>query len=519
MGSSPTTLRVDLNRVEGDLEVKLAMDGNRVSEARVGGRMYRGFEQILIGRHARDGLVITPRICGICGTAHLYAAVTALETAGQCQIAPNGTRVRNLCLMAEEVQSDARHTFLMFAVDLCNEKYRHQPLFPQINTAFQVFSGKFYRETIQKTKKLLEIVALFGGQWPHSSYMIPGGVTTVANRKEMIRSLTILDDYINWYENSILGCTTGRWLALRSQEDLSAWLEEHPAHHQSAVGLFLRFGREIGLHRLGCGHNRLLSYGAYFDPDLWQPPFTDRHCLRAPGFFNPLTGQIESFCDTRIEEHVEYSWFVQSEDKNHPFGNKSIPDYDPKSKRYSWAKAPRYDNQVVEVGALAELVVAGDPLLTSLFQHEGSSVWLRELARLHRPVLTLTAMRATLLTLLTTEYSNPFYISPGPIENGTGKGLIQAARGGLGHWLTLGDGKISAYQIISPTTWNASPRDSLDRPGHWEATLAGTEITDMENPLEIEHIIRSHDACLVCCVHFLDTGKKIRFGLEPRNRP
>lgn len=33
----------------------------------------------MIGRAPRDSLVITPRVCGICGTAHLYAATLALE--------------------------------------------------------------------------------------------------------------------------------------------------------------------------------------------------------------------------------------------------------------------------------------------------------------------------------------------------------------------------------------------------------------------------------------------------------
>ena len=67
-----------------------------------------------MGRDPEDVLVITPRICGICSTAQLYAATAALEMAYQTPIAPNGTRIRNLCLMAEAVMSDARHTFLMF---------------------------------------------------------------------------------------------------------------------------------------------------------------------------------------------------------------------------------------------------------------------------------------------------------------------------------------------------------------------------------------------------------------------
>jgi len=111
---------MDLNRVEGDVEIKLEVDGNMVTDAWCVGTTYRGFEQILVGRDPKDALVITPRICGICSTSQLYAATSALEVAFQSPLAPNGTRIRNLCLMAEGVMSDARHTFLMFAPDLCN---------------------------------------------------------------------------------------------------------------------------------------------------------------------------------------------------------------------------------------------------------------------------------------------------------------------------------------------------------------------------------------------------------------
>ena len=39
------------NRVEGDLEVRLEVEGARVREAWVNAPMYRGFEQILQGKH------------------------------------------------------------------------------------------------------------------------------------------------------------------------------------------------------------------------------------------------------------------------------------------------------------------------------------------------------------------------------------------------------------------------------------------------------------------------------------
>jgi uptake hydrogenase large subunit len=101
MDKRTITMEMNLNRVEGDLEIKLQVEDNTVTDAWCIGRMYRGYEQILVGRDPNDALVITPRICGICSTSQLYAATSALEVAYQSPVAPNGTRIRNLCLMAE----------------------------------------------------------------------------------------------------------------------------------------------------------------------------------------------------------------------------------------------------------------------------------------------------------------------------------------------------------------------------------------------------------------------------------
>ena len=50
------------------------------------------------------------------------------------------------------------------------------------------------------------------------------------------------------------------------------------------------------------------------------------------------------------------------------------------------------------------------------------------------------------------------------IVNSTVSGLTEAPRGALGHWVTLSLGKIKNYQVITPTCWNASPRDNCRSP-------------------------------------------------------
>jgi hydrogenase large subunit len=102
------------------------------------------------------------------------------------------------------------------------------------------------------------------------------------------------------------------------------------------------------------------------------------------------------------------------------------------------------------------------------------------------------------------------------IDSGESFGLVEAARGGLGHWVKIRGGRISHYQIITPTSWNGSPRDSAGVRGPWEEALIGTLVRDPENPVEIGHVIRSFDACLVCTVHRVERGRsttKLRLNL------
>ena len=510
---SKRLITMEMNRVEGDLEIQLEVEDHTVTDAWCIGTMYRGYEQILLGRDPNDVLVITPRICGICSTSQLYAATTALEMAYQAPVAPNGIRIRNLCLMAESVMSDARQTFLMFAPDFCNKMYSTHALYDQVMHLFEPpFKGSIARQTVHYSQHILGIIIAFGGQWPHATYMLPGGITSPVHTAALEQCLAAMDTYAGWYEKTILGCTSECWLALQTLDDFYGWLEASAAHLNSVVGVFTRFGRSIGLPQTGKGTPHLLSAGCYYDPEKWSPPFQERHCVQPAGFYNGNTHTIEPFSHLDIAEHVRYSWFVDPGGGRHPWESETRPAHTTDGEQYSYAKATRYKDQVVQLGPLADLVIAGDPLITSLFLAEGPNTWLRQFTRLHRPVAVLQAMRRTVLELLE-RLDEPTYIRAEPRMDADGYGLINAARGSLGHWIRISDGKIANYQVITPTGWNASPRDAVGRRGHWEESFIGLEIQDLDNPVELCHVVRSHDACLVCTVHFAKTGKKHTFQL------
>lgn len=130
----------------------------------------------------------------------------------------------------------------------------------------------------------------------------------------------------------------------------------------------------------------------------------------------------------------------------------------------------------------------------------------RQLARLVRPAFLLEPM-AQWLSETAAHREEGFYRSVQTIPDGAGAGLLQAARGALGHWVTVQDEKIVSYQVITPTAWNGSPRDEKGRRGAWEEALIGTPLADIGNPVQAGHVIRSFDPCLVCAVHCLTRGE------------
>ena len=477
--------------------------------------MYRGFEQILIGRGSLDGLVITPRVCGICGTSHLTAAARALDMIAGVMPPPNAVRIRNLAVMAEHIQNDLRQAFLMFTADFTNPAYKESKLFEEVVRRYEPFKGDTVIEVIKRTKRLLEIVAIVGGQWPHSSYMVPGGIVSLPSKSDLLQCRLILKEFRNWYEQRILGCSLERWLEIQRAEDLERWLEEHENHRESDLGVYIRFSREIGLDKIGQGYNNFLSFGAFDLPEdtevrglmaLSKRVRTGEPFLIPAGFAQG--SQVAEFDQHKIAEHVAYSWFIDYDGGKHPFEGETSPYASgQEGEKYSWAKAPRYDGFPAETGPLAEMIIAGDPLFTDLITPNGPNVFIRELARLLRPVEFLPAMEMWLLETINKE--GKYYRSPGEISEGEGFGLTEGPRGALGHWLRIENGVIEKYQIITPTAWNASPRDSDGRKGPWEEALIGTEIKDLANPLEVGHIVRSFDACLVCTVHALTHGRRI----------
>jgi hydrogenase large subunit len=200
---------------------------------------------------------------------------------------------------------------------------------------------------------------------------------------------------------------------------------------------------------------------------------------------------------------MRHAWFNEGKTGGplHPMAGLTQPQHD-KPGAYTWTKAPRLAGQVVETGAIARQLVDGHALIRAAALEHGGTVYTRVLARLVEVARLLPMMEQWLLALRPRE---PFHQLQALPAQAQGVGLTEAARGALGHWLRIEQGKISHYQIVAPTSWNFSPRDTAGTPGALEAALVGAPLDAATegrgDSVAVQHIVRSFDPCMVCTVH------------------
>ena len=523
-----TTQTLDISpvgRVEGDLDVRVEIADGQVVNAWTQAELFRGLEVILRGKDPQAGLIVTPRACGICGASHLFCAAWALDTAWQTEVPRNAILARNLGQIVESLQSLPRHHYGLFMIDYTNKKYAKSPFYTEAVRRWAPYTGTNYEIGITISGRPVEIYALFGGQWPHSSFMVPGGVMCAPTLTDVTRAWSILE-YVRrtWIEPVWLGCAMERYEEIRSHNDFLAWLDEKPEHANADLGLFWRMSQDIGLGSYGRGPGKYLSWGSLPHEDRYNRPTINGRAnavIRKGGIYDGKTNTHAPVDQMSAREDMSHAWYDEA-NVVHPFdrvtkpSDHNAPDFDA---RYSWSTAVLHaEHGRLETGPLARQLIAGeppgerwqhtDPLVLDIYRKfGGASVMIRHFARMHELVgLYREAERA----LREFRLNDPWYIKP--IErDGRGWGATEAVRGALCHWIDVEGGKIRNYQIISPTTWNVGPRDTTGARGPIEEALIGTPIADPRDPIEVGHVCRSYDSCLVCTVHAHDrqTGEEL----------
>ncbi|KAB2927304.1 MAG: nickel-dependent hydrogenase large subunit [Dechloromonas sp.] len=464
------------NRVEGDLEVSLDVEAGQIAAARVNSPLFRGFEQVLVGRLAEDALAIVPRICGICSVAQSAAAASALAELAGVTPPPNGVLARQLIQATENLADHLTHFYLFFMPDFARPAYAGRPWYDELAARFTATRGTAGGPMLQARARFFNLIGFLAGRWPHTLALQPGGSTKALSAAERIRVLALLREFRAFVEGTLLGDSLEAFAAVDSWGQMQAWAAGRPGDFP----LFLRAATDLGLERLGRATDRFLSYGAYglFPAGLWRPE---------QGLATLDAG--------RITEDTRHAWLADGQPLP-PAAGETVVNAE-KADAYTWCKAPRYAGQVVETGALARQLVAGQALASDLVARHGGSVTARVSARMIELATVLPAMEQWVRAIVPGE---PFCL-PAPLpESGEGIGLVEAARGSLGHWLSIRRGRIERYQIIAPTTWNFSPRDRDATPGPLEQALIGLPAGDGAPPT-VQHVVRSFDPCMVCTVH------------------
>lgn len=471
------------NRVEGDLEVRLDIEGGMVRGAKVVSPMYRGFETIMLDRPAIDSLTITPRICGICSVSQSVAAANALSDMSGVKAPRNGVFATQLAHACENLTDHLTHFYLFFMPDFAREVYVDKDWYTEALKRFQVRGGGSRANAMTARAKFLHVTGLIAGKWPHTLAIQPGGTTSPLDQGERIRLLAAIDGFRRFLERSVFGVPLEVFRDIDNLGSLRRWAESNGRN--TDLGCFVAIADDLDLWSAGRGADHLMSFGAYPLPDgkvfaegVWQ------------------NGKIHRLDTSTIREGNAFALY--SGEPEHPFDGEThvAPE---KEGAYSWCRAPRYDGAPVEVGAYARQLVDGQALISSIHAAFGSSVGGRILARWVEIARIVPQMEIWAKML---EGQEDYFVETTLPKSGRGEGLTEAARGALGHWVSVEHGLVKNYQIIAPTTWNFSPQDSCGVPGPLEAALVGASVLEGEvSPIAVQHIVRSFDPCMVCTAH------------------
>ena len=518
-----------VTRIEGELALELNIDGstNTVSSAKATASLFRGFETIVLNRDPRDAAPILSAICGVCFCDHHLASVRAVEAAaGMTQYSSDYSTEstslpRNAVLGRNVVMgADWGYSHMVHLLALAGPDHHLYGLLDSIGPTFGLTSyADLLRQFIVPAQQYMnQTITLWGGKTPHPRSSVPGG-TPVKPTADVVEQ------------------TKARIAQARALTDVIVpYIWNYLTANASELGA------------IGQGPGNFISMGAFPDPTTSSG--TGRMPLLIPrgviGY--PSTSPV-SFDPSKITEDASLSWYNQT--ASEPVLGETTPSPDMSSSpAYTWAKAPRYGGLPFETGPLARECVSGIyPKLGTVIHSAISSVpglplnpkgsvFDRMVARAVELLAlvgsanttrslqflgsSLNASPVDVLNALGLPPSglieqwlgqmelgessyDPSYQNPG---NAEGIGLWEAPRGALLHWINIKNSKISNYQVLAPTTWNASPGGPL------ETALVGTPVGQAgtsDDLRQAAYVVRSFDPCMACAVHAIDAGGNERY--------
>ena len=552
-----------ITRIEGHLRIEAEIKDGVIVDAYSSGTMVRGIELILKGRDPRDAWAFTERVCGVCTTVHALASVRTVENALGITVPPNADVIRNLMFCAQYMQDHVVHFYHLHALDWVDvvSALQADPAatsqLAQSISSWPNSSPGYFSDVQKRIKKFVDSgqLGIFAnGYWGHPGYKLPAEANLMAVahylealewQKEIVKVHTIFGGK-NPHPNYLVG---GVPCAINI-DDSNALNAERLAYVGTLFDQAYDFIEQVYIPDLlaiasfyksdwgaiGGGLSNYMAYG-----DLPTNGYADVGSFKFPRgiIMNRNLNEVIPIDGTdpeQIKEQIAHSWYDYSDNDpsgKHPWngetnlnytGPRPPYDYLDVDNKYSWLKTPRWNGHPMEVGPLSRMLVG-----YASGKDEFKEVITYALQKLDVPVTALfstlgrTAARG-LETKLVAGWSREFYQQLlANIKNGDtrtfvadkwkpetwpseaqGVGMTEAPRGALAHWIKIKDKLIDNYQLVVPSTWNASPRDANGTRSAYEASLIGTPIADPENPLEILRTIHSFDPCLACAVHLYD---------------
>ncbi len=552
-----------ITRIEGHLRIEAEVDSsNTIKSAYSSGTMVRGIEIILKGRDPREAWAFTQRICGVCTTVHSFASIRSVEDALKIQIPKAANLMRNLMITQQYVHDHVMHFYHLHAldwVDVVNALKadpKQTSAIQQTISPWPNSSPAYFADVQSKVQRIVDSgqLSIFANAyWGHPAYKLPPEINLLAvahylealdAQKTFTKIHTILggknphpnfvvggvpmpidlnsDTALNADRLSIIKDSIDRMIAFVDQVYIPDLLAVAPYYLEYAG--------------LGEGLGNFLTWGELPDTDNSD---TSKYVVPRAVILNRDLSHIEEPNPRdfeKMKEFVAHSWYEQSVGDNvglHPWkGETKFNFTGPKppleqlevEQKYSWLKAPRWAETPMEVGPLARVLA-----MYASGHKQTQDLTNFVLKTLNAPIeavfstLGRTAARAIETKVFADEMLKKYNALIDTIKAGDtdtlngdkwephtwpshaeGFGFMEAPRGALGHWCVIDNGKLSNYQMVVPTTWNASPRDQKEQAGAYEKSLVGTQLAVPDQPLEILRTIHSFDPCMACAIHMVD---------------
>ena len=551
------TITLDpITRIEGHLRIDAEVNGDKVTNAWSSAQMWRGLEIILKGKEPQDAWIFAQRICGVCTTVHAIASIRSVENALKAPVPLNANYIRNIIIAQHAVQDHIVHFYHLSAldwVDVLSALKADPNKTAQIAQSISDWPGNSPTEFKAVQEKLKSFAAggklgiFSSGYWGHPAMKLPPEVNLMAvahylkaldYQRKAAQAVAVLGGKNPHIQNL---CVGGVATAI-NMENLATLNMERLSLMRTLMEETRDFVKQVyypDLVAIAAAYKEWFSYGAGVTNYLAVPEFpedTTSTKFSLPGGFITqgdlektrfIKNHSDDYLVSNIQESVAHAWY-EGNSALHPWQGETKAVYsDFKADgKYSWCKAPRFANQPVQVGPLAQMLICyahGDVRVKKLVDEANAKIGIsmkdhhstmgRHLARGIRACLMadysleqLDKLTANIASGDQT-YANRIEIPNGQFK---GVGFHEAARGTLSHWIVFKDKKIENYQAVVPSTWNASPRDEKGAMGPYEASLVGNPVADAEKPLEVVRTIHSFDPCIACAVHAVDPeGREI----------